>query len=93
MAIKSFKCDETLLLYSGTRVARWVNIERPALRKLQQLSWSNLLDDLRAPPGNRLEALSGNRKGQYSIRINDQWRLCFKWGTEGASDVEIVDYH
>jgi proteic killer suppression protein len=74
-------------------VARWVNIERPALRKLQQLSWSNLLDDLRAPPGNRLEALSGNRKGQYSIRINDQWRLCFKWGTEGASDVEIVDYH
>jgi proteic killer suppression protein len=93
MAIKSFKCAETLLLYSGTRVARWVNIERPALRKLQQLSWSNLLDDLRAPPGNRLEALSGNRKGQYSIRINDQWRLCFKWGTEGASDVEIVDYH
>jgi len=93
MAIKSFKCAETLLLYSGTRVARWVNIERPALRKLQQISWSNLLDDLRAPPGNRLEALSGDRKGQYSIRINDQWRLCFKWGTEGASDVEIVDYH
>ena len=93
MAIESFKCAETLLLYSGTRVARWVNIERPALRKLQQLSWSNLLDDLRAPPGNRLEALNGNRKGQYSIRINDQWRLCFKWGTEGASDVEIVDYH
>jgi len=81
------------LLYSGTRVARWVNIERPALRKLQQISWSNLLDDLRAPPGNRLEALSGDRKGQYNIRINDQWRLCFKWGTEGASDVEIVDYH
>jgi proteic killer suppression protein len=93
MAITSFKCAETRLLYSGTRVARWVNIERSALRKLQQLSWSNLLDDLRAPPGNRLEALSGDRKGQYSIRINDQWRLCFKWGTEGASDVEIVDYH
>jgi len=93
MAIKSFRCADTLLLYSGTRVARWVNIERPALRKLQQLSWSNLLEDLRAPPGNRLEALSGDRKGQYSIRINDQWRLCFKWGTEGASDVEIVDYH
>jgi proteic killer suppression protein len=74
-------------------VARWVNIERSALRKLQQLSWSNLLDDLRAPPGNRLEALSGERKGQHSIRINYQWRLCFKWGTEGASDVEIVDYH
>lgn len=93
MAIKSFRCADTLLLYSGTRVARWVNIERPALRKLQQLSWSNLLEDLRAPPGNRLEALSGDRKGQYSIRINDQWRLCCKWGTEGASDVEIVDYH
>ena len=93
MGIKSFKCADTLVLYSGTRVARWVNIERPALRKLQQLSWSNLLEDLRAPPGNRLEALSGDRKGQYSIRINDQWRLCFKWGTEGASDVEIVDYH
>jgi proteic killer suppression protein len=93
MAIKTFKCPDTQLLFNGIRVARWINIERPALRKLQQLSWSNLLDDLRAPPGNRLEALTGSRKGQYSIRINDQWRLCFKWEKEGAVDVEIVDYH
>jgi proteic killer suppression protein len=93
MAIKSFKCPDTHLLFNGNRVARWVNIERPALRKLQQLSWSNLLDDLRAPPGNRLETLTGNRKGQYSIRINEEWRLCFKWQQEGAVDVEIVDYH
>ena len=93
MAIKTFKCSDTQWLYLGVRVARWVNIERSALRKLQQLSWSNLLDDLRAPPGNRLEALTGNRKGQYSIRISDQWRVCFKWGAEGAFDVEIVDYH
>ena len=75
------------------RVARWVNIERPALRKLEQLDWSVVLDDLRAPPGNRLEALKGSRKGQNSIRISDQWRVCFRWNNEGAFDVEIVDYH
>jgi proteic killer suppression protein len=74
-------------------VSRWVNIERAALRKLQQLNWSSVLDDLRAPPGNRLEALKGDRKGQHSIRINEQWRVCFRWGDEGAMDVEIVDYH
>ena len=74
-------------------MSRWVNIERPALRKLQQLSWSSVLGDLRAPPGNKLEALKGNRKGQHSIRINEQWRVCFRWGDEGAMDVEIVDYH
>ena len=72
---------------------RWVNIERAALRKLQQLNWSSVLGDLRAPPGNQLEALKGNRKGQHSIRINEQWRVCFRWGDEGAMDVEIVDYH
>jgi proteic killer suppression protein len=74
-------------------VARWVNIERSALRKLEQLDWSVVLEDLRAPPGNRLEALKGGRKGLYSIRISDQWRVCFRWNTEGAFDVEIVDYH
>ena len=59
------------------RVARWINIERAALRKLEQLDWSAVLDDLRVPPGNRLEALKGDRKGPHSLRINDQWRLCF----------------
>lgn len=72
---------------------RWLNIERPALRKLAQLDWSAVLDDLKAPPGNRLEALKGGRKGQHSIRINDQWRICFRWQEDGAHDVEIVDYH
>ena len=67
--------------------------ERPALRKLEQLDWSLVLDDLRVPPGNRLEALKGNRKGQHSIRVNDQWRVCFVWTSEGAKDVEIVDYY
>ncbi len=74
-------------------MSRWVNIERAAPRKLQQLSWSSVLGDLRAPPGNQLEALKGERKGQHSIRINEQWRVCFRWGDEGAMDVEIVDYH
>ena len=74
-------------------MSRWVNIERAALRKLQQLNWSSVLDDLRAPPGNGLEALKGDRKGQHSIRINEQWRVCFRWGDEDAMNVEIVDYH
>ena len=72
---------------------RWVNIERPALRKLAQLEWSIGLDDLRVQPGNNLEALKDDRKGQHSIRINEQWRLCFVWTKDGAADVEIVDYH
>ena len=80
-------------MFEGRRVRRWVNVERPALRKLAQLEWSSVLDDLKAPPGNRLEALTGNRRGQHSIRINDQWRVCFVWTHDGALDVEIVDYH
>jgi toxin HigB-1 len=93
MAICSFLCNDTQKLFEGVRVAPWVAIERPALRKLAQLEWSVVLDDLRAPPGNRLEALKGDRKGLHSIRINDQWRVCFRWTAEGAFDIEIIDYH
>lgn len=93
VTIKSFKCKETEALFQGRRVRRWVNVERPALRKLEQLDWSSVLEDLRVPPGNQLEALKGNRKGQHSIRVNDQWRVCFVWTSEGPKDVEIVDYH
>jgi proteic killer suppression protein len=91
--IQSFRCAETAALYRGKRVSRWVNIERAALRKLTQLAVSARLEDLRVPPGNRLELLRGNRAGQYSIRINDQWRICFVWAGDGAYDVEIIDYH
>jgi proteic killer suppression protein len=91
--IRTFKCSETEKLFSGYSVRRWVSIERQALRKLEQLEWSERLEDLRVPPGNRLEALKGKRKGQHSIRINDQWRVCFRWASDGAHDVEIVDYH
>ena len=93
MSIQSFRCADTAALYRGERVSRWVNIERAALRKLTQLAVSSRLEDFRIPPGNRLELLRGNRAGQYSIRINDQWRVCFVWTGDGAYDVEIVDYH
>jgi proteic killer suppression protein len=93
VTIKSFKCKDTEALFRGERIRRWVNVERAALRKLEQLDWSLVLDDLRVPPGNRLEALRGARRGQHSIRVNDQWRVCFRWTAEGAVDVEIVDYH
>ena len=72
---------------------RFVQLERAALRKLRQLDQARSLDDLRAPPGNRLEALSGDREGQYSIRINQQWRLCFVWRDGQPHEAEIVDYH
>lgn len=93
MAIQSFKCSETQDLFNLQRVRRWVNIELVALRKLRMLHAAAVLLDLRVPPGNRLEALSGSRAGQHSIRINDQWRVCFVWTPEGPKDVEIVDYH
>lgn len=93
MPIQSFQCAETAALYRGQRIPRWVNIERSALRKLTQLAVSSRLEDLRIPPGNRLELLKGDRDGQHSIRINDQWRVCFVWADDGAHYVEIVDYH
>jgi proteic killer suppression protein len=68
-------------------------VQRPALRKLLLLDAAESLDDLRSPPGNRLEELRGNRKGQYSIRVNDQWRICFRWASGDAYEVEVVDYH
>jgi len=91
--IVSFKCADTEALSRGERVRRFVNIAAVAQRKLRQLQVAGRLEDLRVPPGNRLEALKGNRAGQHSIRINDQWRVCFRWAAAGAEDVEIVDYH
>ena len=91
--IKSFRCKDTERLARGYRVQRFVAFERVAQRKLAQLSAAATLDFLRVPPGNRLEALKGDRKGQYSIRINDQWRICFRFEDGNAFDAEIVDYH
>jgi len=91
--IKSFRSPETEALFNDRLVARFRAIERPARRKLLYLSQARTLQDLLVPPGNRLEALKGGRKGQHSIRVNDQWRICFRWWEGHAHDVEIVDYH
>lgn len=93
MAILSFKSTDTLKLFSGQRVRRSIHIESIAMRKLAMLNRAGALDDLRVPPGSRLEALRGERAGQYSIRINDRYRVCFAWTPEGPKNVEIVDYH
>ena len=91
--IKRFKCRETQALFEGRRSARFANIASVAIRKLQMLHAVERLESLRIPPQNRLEALKGDRKGQWSIRVNDQWRVCFIWKDGAAWDVEIVDYH
>jgi proteic killer suppression protein len=91
--IKTFAGTQTEALFSGTRVRRWINIEAVARRKLVQLHAATALDFLRVPPGNRLQALRGDRAGQYSIRVNAQFRLCFTWRDGDVYDVEIVDYH
>lgn len=92
--IHSFKCKETQRLFNGRFSARLPqSIQRLAARKLEILDGAGELDDLKSPPGNRLEALSGDRVGQHSIRINDQWRICFVWRDGNALEVEIVDYH
>lgn len=80
-------------MFGGRRVARFANIERVAMRKLAILNRVVSVDELRVPPNNRLEALKGDRAGQFSIRVNDQWRICFRWKDADAYDVEIVDYH
>ena len=91
--IQSFKCKETQALYEGRSPRRFKAFVAVAERKLAQLDAAQTLDFLKAPPGNRLEALKGDRKGSFSIRINDQWRICFAWSDAGPFDVEIVDYH
>ena len=91
--IRSFKDAATARLFADQDVPRLRAIERQARRKLLLLDGAASLEDLRSPPGNRLEALKGDRRGQHSIRINDQWRICFSWRNNGADDVEIVDYH
>lgn len=91
--IVSFRDAETEALASGRGTRRFASMATVARRKLRQLEIAGRLDDLRVPPGNRLEALKGDRAGQHSIRINDQYRVCFRWTPAGPADVEIVDYH
>lgn len=91
--IQSIKCSDTKELWLSGKSKRFANIAKVALRKLDMLNAAVKLDDLRSPPGNRMEALTGNRAGQHSIRINDQWRICFVWTQPGPADVEILDYH
>jgi proteic killer suppression protein len=92
--IKTFACKETKKIWHGQRSLKLPgDIQNRALRKLRQLDAAQTLEDLRNPPGNRLEILKGDRQGKYSIRIQRQWRICFAWDKENATDVEIVDYH
>ena len=92
--IQSFADSETEKIWSGSSSRKLpTDIQAVALRKLRLLNQARVLEDLRVPPGNRLEALAGDRKGQHSIRINDQWRICFVWEKGGPANVEIVDYH
>lgn len=91
--IKAFRCRETEWLFNRERVRRFRAVERAAQRKLEMLHAATELGDLASPPGNRLEKLRGERAGQYSIRINDQWRICFEWRGGDAYAVEITDYH
>jgi proteic killer suppression protein len=91
--IASFRDGDTEALAEGQRIDRFASFESAARRKLMQLEIAGRLDDLRIPPGNRLEALKGDRAGQYSIRINDRYRVCFRWLGDSAEDVEITDYH
>lgn len=92
--IRSFKDKRTSLVWAATFVPSVDrNVQRVALRKLEHLHAAADLTDLRVPPGNRLERLKGDRNGQHSIRVNDQWRICFRWRDGGAEDVELVDYH
>jgi toxin HigB-1 len=92
--IRSFKCKETEKIFKRSYLKKYpVDMQRVALRKLRMLNRAEDLNDLRVPPGNRLEALKGKRKGQHSIRINDQWRICFLWQDKDVFDVEITDYH
>jgi len=92
--IKTFNCKETEKIFNRNFSKKFPqDIQRVALRKLRMINRAEILNDLKVPPANRLEALRGNKKGQYSIRINDQWRICFKWKDGEVHDVEIVDYH
>ena len=91
--IHSFACTDTEALFQSRAVSKFKNIERVARRKLLQIQAASVLNSLRIPPGNKLEALKGDRAGQHSVRVNAQWRICFVWQNDGAYQVEIVDYH
>ena len=91
--IRSFRCKETEEIHRRHRSRKFANIEKVARRILKMLDDAEMLEDIAAVPGNRFKPLAGDREGQYSIRINDQWRICFRWREGAAEDVEIVDYH